>query len=149
MTPAIQAMREWLRTCPLVASAQEDGVAFHTNGLTGDTEEYSISDLPSDPILKRYFSGTRRLKNYVLASHAVYSPDSTSQQAAASGFWDDLTDWVERQNDAKNFPVLGSGRTVQGVRVSSSGYILEAESGTCRAQIQLQLVYYQPKGART
>ena len=27
MTPAIQAMRDWLRTCPLVASAQEDGVA--------------------------------------------------------------------------------------------------------------------------
>ena len=25
MTPAIQAMRDWLRTCPLVASAQEDG----------------------------------------------------------------------------------------------------------------------------
>ena len=28
MTPAIQAMRDWLRSCPLVASAQEDGVAF-------------------------------------------------------------------------------------------------------------------------
>ena len=147
MTPAIQAMRDWLRTCPLVASAQEDGVAFRTNGLTGDLEEYSISDMPGDPLLKRYFSGTLRLKNYVLASHTLYTPDNASQQAAASGFWDDLTDWVERQNDARSFPVLGSGRAVRGVRVSSSGYILEAEGGACRAQIQIQLVYYQPKGA--
>ena len=38
MTPAIQAMRDWLRTCPLVASAQEDGVAFRVGGLTGDAE---------------------------------------------------------------------------------------------------------------
>ena len=29
MTPAIQAMRDWLRTCPLVASAQEDLSLIH------------------------------------------------------------------------------------------------------------------------
>ena len=94
MTPAIQAMRDWLRTCPLVASAQEDGVAFRVGGLTGDAEEYTILDMPGAPELKRYFSGSLRLKNYVLASHTIYTPDNISQQAAASGFWDDLTEWV-------------------------------------------------------
>ena len=94
MTPAIQAMRDWLRTCPLVASAQEDGVAFRVGGLTGDAEEYTILDMPGAPELKHYFSGSLRLKNYVLASHTVYSPDNAAQQAAASGFWDDLTEWV-------------------------------------------------------
>ena len=64
-----------------------------------------------------------------------------------SGFWDDLTEWVASQNRARNFPQLGSGRTVREVSVTSSGYILEAEGGACRAQIQLQLIYYQPKGA--
>ena len=139
MTPAIQAMRDWLRTCPLVASAQEDGVAFRVGGLTGDAEEYTILDMPGAP----------ELKNYVLASHTVYSPDNAAQQAAASGFWDDLTEWVASQNRARNFPQLGSGRTVREVSVTSSGYILEAEGGACRAQIQLQLIYYQPKGATT
>lgn len=98
MTPAIQAMRDWLRTCPLVASAQEDGVAFRVGGLTGDAEEYTILDMPGAPELKRYFSGSLRLKNYVLASHTIYTPDNISQQAAASGFWDDLTEWVASQN---------------------------------------------------
>jgi hypothetical protein len=149
MTPAIQAMRDWLRTCPLVASAQEDGVAFRVGGLTGDAEEYTILDMPGAPELKRYFSGSLRLKNYVLASHTIYTPDNISQQAAASGFWDDLTEWVASQNRARNFPQLGSGRTVREVSVTSSGYILEAEGGACRAQIQLQLIYYQPKGATT
>lgn len=146
MTPAITAMRDWLRTCPLVASAQEDGVEFKVSYLDPRTEQYSISDMPSDPILKRYFSGTRRLKNYVLASRSAYSEDS-AQQADHSGMWDALTDWVEAQNDAKNFPKLDGGRTVLGVRVSSSGTILEASDNTCRAQVQIQLVYYQPKGA--
>ena len=52
MTPAIQAMRDWLRTCPLVASAQEDGVAFRVGGLTGDAEEYTILDMPGASILE-------------------------------------------------------------------------------------------------
>ena len=43
MTPAIQAMRDWLRTCPLVASAQEDGVAFRVGGLTGDAEVLAVT----------------------------------------------------------------------------------------------------------
>ena len=87
MTPAIQAMRDWLRTCPLVASAQEDGVAFRVGGLTGDAEEYTILDMPGAPELNRYFSGSLRLKNYVLASHTVYSPDNAAQrpQPPASG----------------------------------------------------------------
>lgn len=147
MTPAIQAMRDWLRSCPLVESAQEDGVAFRISSLSADTEEYSISDMPGDPILKRYFGGTVRLKNYVLASRALYSPENTALQADNSGLWDELTDWVEAQNACRSFPQLGGGRTVRSVAVTSSGYILEADSTTCRAQIQLQLIYHQPKGA--
>ena len=61
MTPAIQAMRDWLRTCPLVASAQEDGVAFRVGGLTGDAEEYTILDMPGAPELKHYFSGSSKV----------------------------------------------------------------------------------------
>ncbi len=147
MTPAIYAMRDWLRTCPLVASAQEDGVAFRISSLSADTAEYSISDMPGDPILKRYFSGTVRLKNYILASRTTYSPENLALQADNSGLWDELTDWVEAQNARRNFPRLGSGRTVRSVTVTSSGYILEAEGTTCRAQVQIQLIYDQPKGA--
>lgn len=147
MTPAIQAMRDWLRTCPLVAAAQEDGVAFRISALSADTEEYSISDLPGDPILKRYFSGTVRLKNYVLASRTTYSPENPALQANNSGLWDELTDWVEARNATHDFPQLGGGRTVRSVAVTSSGYILEADGTTCRAQVQLQLIYNQPKGA--
>lgn len=147
MTPAISAMRDWLRTCPLVAAAKENGVAFRISALGADAEEYSISDMPGDPILKRYFSGTVRLKNYVLASRTTYSPENLALQAGNSGLWDELTDWVEAQNARRNFPQLGGGRAVRNVAVTSSGYILEAEGTTCRAQVQIQLIYEQPKGA--
>lgn len=87
MTPAIQAMRDWLRTCPLVASAQEDGVAFRVGGLTGDAEEYTILDMPGDPELKRYFSGSLRLKTTswppTLSTPRTTSP--SRQRLPASG----------------------------------------------------------------
>lgn len=50
------------------------------------------------------------------------------------------------QNDRHHLPRLGGRKEPLRVSVTSSGYIVAAESGSCRMQLQLRLEYYQPKG---
>jgi len=51
-----------------------------------------------------------------------------------------------QQNDRHHLPRLGGRKEPLRVSVTSSGYIVAAESGSCRMQLQLRLEYYQPKG---
>ena len=148
MKPVIKSMQEWLKTCPLVASAQDEGVAFRVSWLSPDVDEYSIEDVPTQPILATRLNGTIRQKVFALSSREEYNSD-VEHQAERSGFWDDLTAWVEAQSRTKNLPALGDGRIPIGVAVTTTGYIITAEDGRCRAQIQLQIVYFQPKGVAT
>ena len=60
MKPVIKSMQEWLKTCPLVASAQDEGVAFRVSWLSPDVDEYSIEDVPTQPILAKRLNGTIR-----------------------------------------------------------------------------------------
>ena len=145
MKAAIKAVQEWLKTCPMVAEQLGNNVAFHIDYLPEDTTQFSIEDSPGDPVLQEFFSGRRKAKNYVLASRMENS-ESIAQQAANSGFWDAFADWIEAQSDAHNLPDLGEGRTAERVAVTSSGYIVTSEDGTCRFQIQIRLEYYQQKG---
>ena len=142
MKPVIKAVQEWLKTCPLVAEQLGANVAFHIDYLPERTTQFSIEDSPGAPVLRSYFSGELRAKNYVLASRMEYS-ESMAQQAANSGFWDEFAAWIERKSRARELPDLGEGREARRVAVTDSGYIITSEDGTCRFQIQIKLEYYQ------
>lgn len=145
MKPVIQSMKEWLQTCPLVAAVIDDGVAFRVSWLSPDVDEYSIEDVPVQPIIGTRKNGNFMQKAFVLASREEYN-QNPEYQAERSGFWDDLTAWVQEQSRMKNLPTLGDGRIPVSVEVTSTGYIITSGDGRCRAQIQLQIVYFQPKG---
>lgn len=146
MTAAIKAVQEWLKTCPLVAERMGDEVVFRIDYLPDRVQQFSIEDSPADPIVTQYFSGSERVKNYVLASRMEYGPE-VWQQAANSAFWDDFAAWIEDQSDAGNLPDLGPHRQALQVAVTDTGCVVTSEDGSCRYQIQIQLLYYQPKGA--
>lgn len=117
----ITAMREWLKTCPLIAEEQsENGAAFR-------------------------ISGRNLAKSYIFVSRRDYS-EAQSVQIANSGFFEQLTEWVLSQNDRHHLPRLDGRKEALRVSVTSSGYIVTAESGSCKMQMQLRLEYYQPKG---
>ena len=142
MKPVIKAVQEWLKTCPLVAEQLGANVAFCIDYLPERTTQFAIEDSPGAPVLRSYFSGELRAKNYVLASRMEYS-ESMAQQAANSGFWDEFAGWIERKSRARELPDLGDGREARRVAVTDSGYIITSEDGTCRFQIQIRLEYYQ------
>lgn len=146
--PTIAALRDWLKTCPLIAEEQcETGAAFRISGLSGeDTVEFSIEDSPTDPELTIYFSGRDMAKSYVFLSRRDYS-EAQSVQIANSGFFEQLTEWVMAQNDRHNYPALAPPKEPKSIAVTASGYIVTSAAGSCKMQLQLRLVYYQPKGA--
>ena len=149
LKPTIAAMREWLKTCPLIAEEQsETGAAFRISGLSPEpVAEFSIEDSPTDPVLVSYFSGRQMAKSYLFLSRREYS-EAQSVAIANSGFFEQLTDWVLVQNDRHRLPDLsacGSGKRPLNVSVTSSGYIVTSAAGACKMQLQLKLVYYQPK----
>lgn len=149
LKPTIAAMREWLKTCPLIAEEQsETGAAFRISGLSPEpVAEFSIEDSPTDPVLIHYFSGRQMAHSYLFLSRREYS-EAQSVAIANSGFFEQLTDWVLAQNDRHRLPDLsacGGGKRPLNVSVTSSGYIVTSAAGACKMQLQLKLVYYQPK----
>lgn len=141
-TPDIQAMLEWLASCPLATTLNNGDVAFSIDYLGSDPCQFSLESTPTAPILEQYIRSSLRAKNYILASRMSYTEDLV-QQAANSAFWDDFAEWVEDQALAQNLPRLEGGKTAEAVVCLSPGYILDQGASTCRFQIQLQLQYYQ------
>ena len=146
--PTIAALRAWLKTCPLIADEQEaTGAAFRIAGLEEESTAFSIEDSPGDPIITEYISGWEMAKNYLFLSRREYSEvDAVNIQN--SGFFEQLTEWVMRQDARHNLPDLsacGGGKTPTGIAVTNSGYIVTNSAGSCKMQLQMRLTYYMPK----
>ena len=79
----ITAMREWLKTCPLIAEEQsENGAAFRISGLSPEpVAEFSIEDSPTDPVTAVFFSGRNLAKSYIFVSRRDYSEAQSVQIA--------------------------------------------------------------------
>lgn len=139
----MEAIRNWLLTCPLI----EHFGGFSVNFLAAEPLAFSIEETPHIPVVKRYLDGsTLREKEWVLAAAQDYSPDAL-QQIANSGFWEQFTGWVEQQNKKKNFPQMPPGQTARAVEVTSTHYLYQVDANTGRYQVQMKLTYYQ-KGER-
>ena len=66
---SITALRDWLKTCPLIAEEQDaTGAAFRIAGLEEEATAFSIEDSPTDPIVESYISGRDLAKNYLFLS---------------------------------------------------------------------------------
>ena len=143
-TADIKAMLDWLATCPLATALDNEDVAFSIEYLGADADQvqFSLEGTPTATVIDQFFLGSRRAKNYVLASRMTYSQDNI-QQAANSSFWDEFAEWVETQSSARNLPQLSDGKTAEKGVCLSPGYIMSQDADSCRFQIQLQLQYYQ------
>ena len=77
-TPDIQAMLEWLASCPLAASLNDGDVAFSIDYLGAEPCQFSLESTPTAPILEQYIRGSLRAKNNVLASRMSYAQEANT-----------------------------------------------------------------------
>lgn len=116
---SITALRDWLKTCPLIAEEQDaTGAAFRIAGLEEEATAFSIEDSPTDPIVESYISGRDLAKNYLFLSRREFG-ETDVLTIENSGFFEQLADWVMEQNDCDILPDLskcGHGKEARALK---------------------------------
>ena len=138
MKTVIQSLKDWLLTCPLL-----EGQRLNTNYLGAEATEFAIIETPTNPVREHYLDGSG-VRQKVVAITAVQdsSPDLL-QQLAASGFWEELCEWVEDQVRNDDLPELDGDRETCSVEVTASPYLFYTTAQTARYQVQVLITYTQ------
>lgn len=140
----IDGVRAWLKTYEGLADGR-----LSVDFLPEETKSYSVDTVPTTEIVKRYLDGSSiRQFLFCVSSREFYS-DNIAQNVDNQAFYEGLAAWLERKSKLRQFPNIGTGRTVRSIEISSTAYpFVVDEHGTARYQLQLKLTYFQ-KGDRT
>lgn len=140
----IDGVRAWLKTYEGLADGQ-----LSVDFLPEEAKSYSVDTVPTTEIVKRYLDGSSiRQYLFCVSSREFYS-DNIAQNVDNQAFYEGLAAWLERKSKLRQFPNIGTGRTVRSIEISSTAYpFVVDEHGTARYQLQLKLTYFQ-KGDRT
>jgi hypothetical protein len=140
----IDGVRAWLKTYEGLADGR-----LSVDFLPEEAKSYSVDTVPTTEIVKRYLDGSSiRQFLFCVSSREFYS-DNIAQNVDNQAFYEGLAAWLERKNKLRQFPNIGTGRTVRSIEISSTAYpFVVDEHGTARYQLQLKLTYFQ-KGDRT
>lgn len=130
----IQSLRDYFLQCGLLRGG-EFNIDYLPNGRA-----YSLAPLPSDPVYKQYVDGGKIYQfQYSFTSKEAYDGDARTM-IDNSYFYQQLSDWVEYQNDQEILPKL-EGRTAVSNTLMSSYYLFDSDADLARYQIQLRLLY--------
>lgn len=140
----IDGVRAWLKTYEGLADGR-----LSVDFLPEEAKSYSVDTVPTTEIVKRYLDGSSiRQFLFCVSSREFYS-DNIVQNVDNQAFYEGLATWLERKSNLRQFPNIGTGRTVRSIEISSTAYpFVVDEHGTARYQLQLKLTYFQ-KGDRT
>lgn len=134
----IRSLWDFFLTCPLMGNSK-----INVDFLPEKGVEYSIDTTPATEIVKQYVDGSSiRQYLFVIRSVEEYGPD-VLQNLSNSGFYEDLSAWLEEQTQTGNFPILPEGKTPQKVEAQSTGYLFTTGPDTGKYQIQCRLQYFQ------
>ncbi len=140
----IDGVRAWLKTYEGLADGR-----LSVDFLPEEAKSYSVDTVPTTEIVKRYLDGSSiRQYLFCVSSREFYS-DNIAQNVDNQAFYEGLSSWLERKSKRRQFPDIGTGRTVRSIEISSTAYpFIVDDHGTARYQLQLRLTYFQ-KGDRT
>lgn len=128
-----------MRQCPLLEGNRRINVDY----LPNNPVEYSIDAIPSNTVVKKY-TGGGAIKQFifVFASKEYYGSDVLTN-IENSGFYEDLSNWIETKSKRGELPQLSKGRESISIEVLDSGYLFQADEDMARYQMQLRLTYYE------
>ncbi len=137
MTPIIEALRNYILTCPHIGADQPVLVDY----LGTEVKSTTLEPLPCDPIFRQYTDGgCLRQFLFLFASREIYCAD-VEQCKDNQAFYENFAAWIRSQNNAGVLPDLGEGRTAFRLEILSGGYAFSQDENSARYQIQLRLIY--------
>ena len=96
----IAALRQYFMSCPYLRDGE-----FNIDYLP-DSRSYSLDPIPAEPVYKEYVDGGKIYQfQYSFTSKEAYDGDARTM-IDNSFFYQNLADWVERQDDEGILPML-------------------------------------------
>ena len=130
----IEAVRDYFMDCPLL----KDGV-LNIDYLEGKTIGYSINtEMNANQVLRSYCDGGKLMQYPFSFMSAEIRSQDVLDQIQACGFYEDLQEWIEKQNEIGNLPNIEG---IQSIEVKMPGCIVSADSEVAFYQIQCRLTY--------
>ena len=135
----IESVKNFILTCPYL----ENLAALNVDFLPDAPETYSIEGVPVNTVIQTYLDGSQeRQFVFVFASRLFYS-DEIRNNIENSGFYESFSDWLDKQTETGNLPVMREGMTPTKIEAMSSGYLFDVSGdlSNARYQIQCRLIY--------
>lgn len=115
--------------------------AINTNFLDGEVNSFSIEEIPSNPIVKKYTDGsTLRQFQFAFCSREPYGSEIL-QNIDNSSFYEDFSNEIEEKNNRNILPIGDSNIEPIELKVTSSAYVVATEEDTAMYQINLNFKY--------
>ena len=142
--PIIEAVKEYLETCPELGELAKVRVDFLDKNEGG----YSVEETPANPVIRNFVDGSRECQfPFIFASRNFYATDASRENIDNLHLYEKLSEWIDSNNRNGIFPDLGEGREVETVEITTAGYLFGVNDGQrcARYQIQCRLIYKERK----
>lgn len=117
-----------------------DTFIINVNYLGAEADSFSLEEVPTNPILKRYLDGSAiRQYQFIFCSREPYSAEIV-QNIENSTFYEDFADEIETKNNNDILPTLDNGEPIA-IEVISTGYTVSVTADTSMYQINLRFKY--------
>lgn len=135
----IEAIREYIGNMDCMATFEN---AINVNYLGGESDNFSIEEVPVNPILKKYLDGSSiRQFEFVFCSREPYGAE-VLQQIENSTFYEDFANEIEEKNNNDILPTLDNMEAMS-LEITSNAYTVSVTEDTAMYQINLNLKYYK------
>ena len=115
--------------------------AINVNYLDDEINYFSIEEIPTSPIIKRYANGTTlRQYQFSLNSRAIYN-EEILQNIENSGFYEKLCEEIEQKDNYGILPILEGNKQAVNLEITSTPVIISNDSTSAIYQINFNLKY--------
>ena len=137
----IESIREYIGNLSCMSTFTN---AININYLSDDDDSFSIEEVPSQPIIKKYVDGsTVRQYQFIFTSKEPYS-EEILQNIDNSSFYEDFANEIEEKNNNGDLPLL-EGLETKSIEVTSTPYCLKVTEDKAIYEINLNLKYFKER----
>ena len=135
----IEAIREYISKLDCMKVFDN---AINVNYLDSETDSFSIEEVPSQSIIKKYVDGSSiRQFQFTFCSREPYGSE-VIQNIDNSTFYEDFANEIEDKNNKGILPLLEDVE-VRSLEVTSSAYAVSVTEEKGMYQINLNLKYFK------
>ena len=137
----IEAIREYISKLDCMKVFDN---AINVNYLDSETDSFSIEEVPSQSVIKKYVDGSSiRQFQFTFCSREPYGSE-VIQNIDNSTFYEDFANEIEDKNNKGILPLLEDVE-VRSLEVTSSAYAVGVTEDTAMYQINLNLKYFKER----